>query len=52
MQGVALVLGHYTADELDTERLVRQLRDIPPRQLRATTVTDALYRLVAIAAGR
>ena len=26
--------------------------DQPPRQLRATTVTDALYRLVAIAAGR
>ena len=26
--------------------------DQPPRQLCATTVTDALYRLVAIAAGR
>ena len=35
MQGVALVLDQYTADELDSERLVRQLRDIPPRQLRA-----------------
>ncbi len=35
MQGVALVLGYYTADELDTERLVRQLRDISPRQVRA-----------------
>jgi hypothetical protein len=35
LQGVALVLGHYPADELDTERLARQLRDIPPRQLRA-----------------
>ena len=38
MQGVALVLGHYDADELDTDRLVVQLRDIPPRQLRARAV--------------
>lgn len=35
LQGVALVLGHYSADQLDTRRLVTQLRDIPPRQLRA-----------------
>ncbi len=35
LQGVALVLGHYAADELDTDRLVAKLRDIPPRQLRA-----------------
>lgn len=38
MQGVALVLGHYGADELDTDRLVVQLRDIPPRQLRARAI--------------
>lgn len=38
MQGVALVLGHYDADELDTDRLIAQLRTIPPRQLRAEAV--------------
>lgn len=38
MQGVALVLSHYDADELDTDRLVLQLRDIPPRQLRARAI--------------
>jgi len=38
MQGVALVLSHYDADELDTDRLVVQLRDIPPRQLRARAI--------------
>jgi hypothetical protein len=35
MQGVALVLGNYDLDELDLDRLVTQLTDIPPRQLRA-----------------
>ena len=34
MQGVALVLAHYDEDEIDLDRLVTQLRDIPPRQLR------------------
>ena len=38
MQGVALVLSHYDADELDIDRLVVQLRDIPPRQLRARAI--------------
>lgn len=38
MQGVALVLGHYDADELDTDRLVAQLRTISPRQLRSKAV--------------
>lgn len=38
MQGVALVLGHYGADELDVDRLVVQLRDIPPRQIKARAV--------------
>lgn len=38
MQGVALVLGHYDADEVDTDRLIAQLRTIPPRQLRAKAV--------------
>jgi hypothetical protein len=38
LQGVALVLGHYSADELDTDRLVAQLRDIPPRQPPATAL--------------
>ncbi len=38
MQGVALVLSHYDADELDTDRLVVQLRDIAPRQLRARAI--------------
>jgi hypothetical protein len=35
MQGVALVLAHYDEDEIDLDRLVTQLREIPPRQLRA-----------------
>jgi hypothetical protein len=35
MQGLAFVLGNYDADELDLDRLVVQLREIPPRQLRA-----------------
>lgn len=35
MHGVALVLAHYDADELDLNRLVTQLRAIAPRQLRA-----------------
>jgi hypothetical protein len=35
MQGVALVLGHYDLAELDLDRLVVQLADVPPRQLRA-----------------
>jgi hypothetical protein len=35
MQGVALVLGNYDLAELDLDRLVTQLTDIPPRQLRA-----------------
>jgi hypothetical protein len=35
MQGVAHVLNNYDASELDLDRLVVQLRDIPPRQLRA-----------------
>jgi hypothetical protein len=35
MQGVALVLGHYDLAELDLDRLVTQLADVPPRQLRA-----------------
>ncbi|WAX58538.1 Lsr2 family protein [Jatrophihabitans cynanchi] len=38
MQGVALVLGHYDADELHGERLVAQLSAIAPRQLRARAV--------------
>jgi hypothetical protein len=38
MQGVALVLGNYDADELDTNRLVTQLGSIAPRQLRARAV--------------
>lgn len=38
MQGVALVLSHYDADELDTDRLVVQLRGIAPRQLRARAI--------------
>jgi hypothetical protein len=35
MQGVALVLGNYDTDELDTNRLAAQLSSITPRQLRA-----------------
>jgi hypothetical protein len=35
MQGVALVLGNYDLAELDLDRLVTQLADIPPRHLRA-----------------
>jgi hypothetical protein len=35
MQGLALVLGSYDLAELDLDRLVTQLADIPPRQLRA-----------------
>lgn len=38
MQGVALVLGHYDVDELDTDRLIAQLRGIPPKQLRARAI--------------
>ena len=38
MQGVALVLSHYDGEELDTDRLVVQLRGIPPRQLRARAI--------------
>lgn len=35
MHGVALVLAHYDEDEIDLDRLVTQLRDLPPKQLRA-----------------
>jgi|ThiBio_1000_plan_1041568.scaffolds.fasta_scaffold00488_10 hypothetical protein len=35
MQGVALVLAHYDEDEIDLDRLVTQLREVPPKQLRA-----------------
>jgi hypothetical protein len=35
MHGVALVLGHYDLAELDVDRLVTPLADIPPRQVRA-----------------
>lgn len=35
MHGVALVLANYDLDEIDLDRLVTQLADMTPRQLRA-----------------
>lgn len=35
MQGIAYMLANYDPDELDVDRLVRALTDVPPRQIRA-----------------